>query len=430
MRADSVPVDGAGISADDVAAGAQRERIWRGAELLTDLVVQLVLGQPEGERGGVAGVFVYFYAVELREGDVAEREHRGSEFNEALPDLDFQLTEALVGDDEEVAGAAGRVEELNFTHPDQQGVEGFGIVAGTQEFGGEVVQEEGLDDLLNVGYGGIVDAEFGTVFRGDDGLGHRAEDVGVDFAPLVFPALDHQEPGTSAEDRDGIALEEEATVDVGEIGNDFVGLLLSEGLVVRGHYDKEAVDEIGQVGAVDGCVVLNGFCELVVLEEAGVFGKEAEKEPGHKDVDAVGDFRVTEIVVSADVVVYLGHQFGGLDVGLGFFVVAELLDTGERLEKLKVTPEGFQGTIVEIIVLGVVGHEGRAVAGDVETGVVTGDGGIVPKGDDDIHRFGASAERTVHDFVFYENGVRVAGLVVATLTDALEGGVPVSAKDG
>lgn len=274
-----------------------------------------------------------------------------------------------------------------------------------------------------------MDAQLGTVFRRDDGLGHRAENVGVDFAPLVFPALDHKEPGTAAEDRDGIALEEEPAVDIGKIGNDFVGLLFPESLVVRGHYDKEAVDEIGQVGAVDGGVVFDGFCELVVLEEAGVLGEEAEEEPGHKDVDAVGDLRVAEVIVATDVIVYLGHQLGRLDVGLGFFVVAELLDTGEGLEELEVPPEGFQGAVVEVIVLGVVGYKGGAVTGDVETGVVTGDGGIVPKGDDDVHRLGAPAEGTVHEFVFYEDGVRVAGLVVTTVADALEGGVPVSAKD-
>ena len=188
-----------------------------------------MLRQPKGERGGVAGVFVYLYAVELREGDVAEREHRGTEFHEALPDFDFQLTETLVGDDEEVAGAAGGVEELYLAHSDQQGVEGFDIIAGAKEFGGEVVQEEGLDDLHDVGYGSIVDAQLGAVFRGDDGLGHRAEDVGVNLAPLVFPALNHQEPGTAAEDRDGIAFGEEPAVDVGEVGDDFVGLLLPEG---------------------------------------------------------------------------------------------------------------------------------------------------------------------------------------------------------
>jgi len=147
-----VPVGRAGIAADDVAAGAQRERIGRGPELFTELVVHLVLGQPEGERGGVAGVLVYLYAVELREGDVAERKHRGTQFHKALPNLNLQLTKTLVGDDEEVAGAAGRVEELNLAHPDQQGVEGFGIVTRAQEFGSEIVQEEGLDDLHNVGH--------------------------------------------------------------------------------------------------------------------------------------------------------------------------------------------------------------------------------------------------------------------------------------
>ena len=245
VGADRVPVGRTGIAAHDMTAGAQRERIGRGAELLTELVVHLVLRQPEGERGGVAGVFVYLDVVELREGEVAEREHWGTKFHKALPNFDFQFTETLVGDDEEVAGAAGRIKELNLTHPHQQGVEGFGIIAGTQEFGGEVVQEEGLDNLHNVGHGGIVNAQLGTVFRGDDGLGHRAEDVGVDFAPLVFPALDHQEPSAAAEDRDGIALEEETTVDVGKVCNDFVGLLLPEALVIRGHYDKETVDEIG-----------------------------------------------------------------------------------------------------------------------------------------------------------------------------------------
>lgn len=70
MRADGVPVQPAGIAAHDVPAGAQGQGIGADAESLGKAVVHLVLGQPERERGGVAGEVVNLYTIELLQADV------------------------------------------------------------------------------------------------------------------------------------------------------------------------------------------------------------------------------------------------------------------------------------------------------------------------------------------------------------------------
>ena len=73
-----------------------------------------MVGEPHGDFGDLGGVFVDFDAVELADvglqhgGDV-EQLACGKQFAD---DVVFQPPQFAVGDDEEVAAAAGGVEEL------------------------------------------------------------------------------------------------------------------------------------------------------------------------------------------------------------------------------------------------------------------------------------------------------------------------------
>ena len=89
----------------------------------------------------------------------------------------------LVGDDEEVAGAAGWVEDADFRDAFAQVEQGAPVVARSGQLRAEVVEEERVQDLEDVGDAGVVHAERAAFFVVGDGLDHGAEDVRVDFAP-------------------------------------------------------------------------------------------------------------------------------------------------------------------------------------------------------------------------------------------------------
>ncbi len=154
--------------------------------------------------------------------------------------VEFEEAEFAVGDDEEVAAAAGGVEEFEGGEFVVEGGEFSGLGFDGFEFGAEVVEEEGADELHDVAFGGVVGADL-TAFLGlHGGLEELAEDGGGDFGPLEAGAIE-----------EGFAL---AGGEFGEL--EFFG----EELAVD-------VGEGGEVGGEIGRALVGGFVED--LEEAG-----------------------------------------------------------------------------------------------------------------------------------------------------------------
>lgn len=79
-----------------------------------------MLGEPKRKGGGVAGVIVNLYAVELLQADVCERYFGRAEFAQSLPYTDFKLAYSFIRHDKEIAAAASRVEEFYLAEPCQQ----------------------------------------------------------------------------------------------------------------------------------------------------------------------------------------------------------------------------------------------------------------------------------------------------------------------
>ena len=71
--------------------------------------VALILGDDEGEAGDLAGEVADFDAAEVGERDVGA----ALGFAAAAVDLRLDLAHFLVGDDEEIAGAAGGIEDAD-----------------------------------------------------------------------------------------------------------------------------------------------------------------------------------------------------------------------------------------------------------------------------------------------------------------------------
>ncbi len=113
-----VPVDAKRVRVVDVRGARQRNPREVVAEFLRDARVHLVVGEPQRDLRDPRGKLLDLDAVELVDVDA----HQLLDVEEPLPalalqrqrraqNLQLQLAQLAVGDDEEVAAAAGRIEE-------------------------------------------------------------------------------------------------------------------------------------------------------------------------------------------------------------------------------------------------------------------------------------------------------------------------------
>lgn len=88
--------------------------------------------------------------------------------------------------------------------------EGGAVAAGLLAFGAEVVEEEGADDLEDVGLGGVVRADLAAGAGFHDALEERAEDGGRDARPVEAGGFEQGFAHGGIEVGDGQRLGEEA----------------------------------------------------------------------------------------------------------------------------------------------------------------------------------------------------------------------------
>ena len=98
---------------------------------------------------------------------------------------------------------------------------GFQLVIDIMQF----VQEEGIDDLHDIGYTGVVHTLSGPLFGIDHRLNHGTEDVGIDILPIQFATLQDDAPRLGSHTGNGNATGEESTIDVWELGDDVWGII-------------------------------------------------------------------------------------------------------------------------------------------------------------------------------------------------------------
>ena len=121
--------------------------------------------------------------------------------------LDLELAQFAVGDDEKVAASAGRVEKVQAPQALPVGME-FGVAARAAtplealEFGSQVVQEQRLDDLQDVRFGGVVAALDPLLRRLHDGLEQGSEDGRRDRGPVEAAGVEQGRAHSCVELRD------------------------------------------------------------------------------------------------------------------------------------------------------------------------------------------------------------------------------------
>jgi len=308
-----------------------------------DFLVAEVFHEEHGDFGDLAGEVFELDAIELVEADagMVANEIELEIGVEELEGREFELAEAMVGDDEEVTAAAGGVEEGEGGDFVEEGLElGFGG-NGALKLSLELVEEEGLDDFEDVFFGGVVGTEFAAFGRVHDALEHGAENGGGDEGPVEFATFEEDgahfgiEPGG----RKGFA--EEGAIDVAEAA-EFFGKI-GHATFGRGVEDGEELEEaLGEAGTV-GVRGLDVVFEGAFFEDAGIVGKEAEEEADEEDFEGVAG-----VVFIFEGVVETGELVGGVGVELDLGAVFKVsTETGEAAKDAGVATKlgNFEGLV-------------------------------------------------------------------------------------
>ena len=281
-----VPVVAQGVGAHDVAVVVQGQA-GLPAHDRVGLVEGLLLGDPQRRPGDGHGEVVDLDAVELADAHldgvegVAQVEHPV-----VLVQLGdhavLEAAQAQVRLGQEVAGPAGRVEELQACEAVLVVLQvlfvcavGDGLVLDPFKLGGEPVEEEGVDDAVDVPDGGVVHAALAPLVVAEGLLHERAEDDGADAAPVESAGcLEERVADGVGELGDLDPLRVQAAVDVGKR----LELVVQVRVAVPGAR-VERVEQVDQAAAqVRGVLGLDELAERVRGEQPGVLRVHGEHE--------------------------------------------------------------------------------------------------------------------------------------------------------
>ena len=348
----------------------------------------------------------------------------------ALVDGVLDLAQLLVGNDQKVARAAGRVEHTNAGNALAQVEQGARVVASVLQPGAQIVQKQRVQHFQDVGHAGVVHAQLPALAVIGNGLHHGAEDVGIDARPVQ--AADVQQIG-ARDARKARCIErarEQAAVDVGKRigpGAQARGSALIQGRV---HGAKDfAHDLVGVAGVARAHVLDRAGEQALAHEDASVFGKKAKDEPGHEVVDlmaALGRAPVGVVLEQLDVQPV--QPAGGADVEAAFADLVDGGDAGQRQKKAEVVGQVGQGAGNGLAAGQLLGLQRVTVGGQDELGLGAGGGGAGAQGGQQ----GRDLARRGHgdmDVVALEHASGHVGPIGVTLAQALERGVLV-AKGG
>ena len=134
-------------------------------ELLGQLHVLKVVDQVDGGLGDPGGELLDLDAVELVDVHVRHLADRvdvevllsvAAQFAQPNEDVELQCADLAVGDDEEVAATGGGVEEGQRSQSGPQRFKAAHRLFGGFELGAQVVEEQRLQHLHDVGFAGVV----------------------------------------------------------------------------------------------------------------------------------------------------------------------------------------------------------------------------------------------------------------------------------
>ena len=290
------------------------------AKTLGGALVALVVCQPHGDFGDLGGVFVNFDAMKLADvallhGGNVEQLAFGKQF---ANDVVFEPAQFAVGHHQKVAAAAGGIEKAQAAHGFVQSVDGFsafgfGCFFGCFKLLAQVIHKQAVDDLEDVGFFGVVRAQFAPLDTVHDALKQAAKNFGADFGPVAVGAFKQQFAQLGVEIKLAQAVGKQIAIDVGKRPDFFrhaVGATLKRCI----QYRKNAIERTAHIRAVCAGEFLQVIGKLVVGKDQGVVGKKAKQQ---------ADDELLEVVLGVVAVFFKGgvqvaHGCGGFDIGLLF----------------------------------------------------------------------------------------------------------------
>ena len=267
---------------------------------------------------------------------------RRSGFAAPLVDLGLDRPHFLVGDDKEVARAAGRIEDPDLRHALAQVEQRAGIVARFLKPRAQVVEEQRIEHLQDVRHAGVVHAERAALLVLGDGLDHRTEDVRVDLRPVEIADVEEVGARDLAEARHVHAAREQPAVHVGKGVGPAGHAWRSPG--PRSSCSWRGTARRSPHGCwTSPCALICSMVAVnrpVAVEDVGVLGEEAEDQPRHEVVHvgaALG--RAPFGVVLQQLDIEPVQAAGGPDVEGAFADLLDGGDPGQRQEEAEMVRE-------------------------------------------------------------------------------------------
>ena len=363
------PIHPQRIAFDDGGAVRQRHAGPGLAQALGGHQIHLVIGDPQRHAGNVRRRRVNLDAVELIDlhpqqiAHVQQAATLGGVAVQTVHQLDLQQTQLLEGHHQEIAAAAGRIEQPQPGEPVMQRLQPGLAGLGRRQLRLQLVEKQRPDGAQDVALAGVMRPQLAPRRREllpriqpprlQHRLEHAAEDRRADAAPVQRRAFQDHRPLRRIEIRQPAMPRKQLAVDVGEIGKAL--RQLGRATLVCG---IEHLEQLGQRRAQIAAILGGGAqqaMELHVLaKDAGVVAKETEDQPGEQDLQIT-----PAIAVGGQRRVQIGHRTRGGGVHARLFEEARAVLIGQQeLEQL--------GLLRQFVQRAFMHHGARQIAEVVE----------------------------------------------------------------
>ncbi len=317
--------------------------------------------QPQRRLGDPHRPFVDLdpvHRVDVHRGYMLDVEHALAVVEQLLQNFDFEQTQFAVRDHQEVATAAGRVQEPQLSQSFLKPLQFRLVAAGPAKLGSQGVQEQRADHAQDVAFRRVMPADLPALFRLHDSLEQRPEDGGRNPAPVESRAGEQRVPHVAVELGETQSFGEQLAVDVRQIGEQFVqiGLPIFPGRIQHLEQPRQVNP---QVRSVRRRAVLQVIGERVSLENAGVFGKQAKQNSHQKPLQ-----RVPRIAAGLQRVVQIAQNLHGLDIDGVLIFLRMLFIAGDERKLVDVPMQIPQFKVPRLALLEIVQGDAGEVRDD------------------------------------------------------------------